>query len=323
MKLKPKKKIFITGHKGLVGSSFVRLIKNQNKFQIIKTDRNELNLEDQKEVRNFFKKKKPNIVINTAALAGGIYANENYSADFIEKNIIMQHNIIKACHDYNVTKLLFLGSSCIYPKLCKQPMSEKSLLTGALEKTNEAYAIAKIAGLKMCNFYNKQYKTDFRVVMPTNIFGINDKYDFYNSHVIPAMILKFYTAKRLNKKQVNLWGNGKAKREFIFSDDVAKICMDILSKSKSEYDKFLKINDIDFLNIGSGLEFTIKRLSKKIQELINFNGNVKFNSAMKNGTPRKLLNISNTKKFLKGNYYTSNFDESLKIAYHDFLKRYG
>lgn len=318
-----KKKIFITGHKGLVGSSFVRLIKKQNKFEIIKANRKELNLENQNQVRNFFKKKRPNIVINSAALAGGIYANENYSADFIEKNLIIQHNIIKACYDYKVKKLLFLGSSCIYPKLCKQPMSEKSLLTGPLEKTNEAYAIAKIAGLKMCNFYNKQYKTDFRVVMPTNIFGINDKYDFYNSHVIPAMILKFHKAKKLNKNKVSVWGNGKAKREFIFSDDVAKICMDVLSKSKSEYNKFLKINDIDFLNIGSGVEFTIKSLAKKIQKIINFDGDIIFNKAMKNGTPRKLLNIKNTKKFLKGSYYTTNFDESLKIAYYDFLKRYG
>ena len=323
MKSKLKKKIFITGHKGLVGSSFVRLIEGQKKFQIIKADRYKLNLENQKEVRDFFKKNKPNIVINSAALAGGIYANENFSADFIEKNLIIQHNVIKACHEYKVEKLLFLGSSCIYPKFCKQPMDEKSLLTGSLEKTNEAYAIAKIAGLKMCNSYNKQYKTDFRVVMPTNIFGINDKYDFYNSHVIPAMILKFYTAKKLNKKKVILWGDGKSKREFIYSDDVAKICMAILSKSKSDYNKFLEKNDIDFLNIGSGLELTIKILAKKIQKLTNFKGKVEFNTSMKNGTPRKLLNISNTKKFLKSKYSASNFDESLRIVYHDFLKRYG
>ena len=320
MKSKFKKSIFVTGHKGLVGSSFVRLIKNTNKFRILTVDRKKLDLENQKEVKKFFSKHKPDYVINAAALAGGIGANEKYCADFIEKNLAIQHNVIKACYEYKVKKMLFLGSSCIYPRLCKQPMHEKELLGGILEKTNEAYAIAKIAGLKMCGFYNKQYKTDFRTVMPTNIFGKNDKYSLYDSHVIPALFLKFFLAKKFNKNIVNLWGNGKAIREFIYVDDMVRISMNIFLKPKDQYNRYLKKNDIEFFNIGSGHEFTINKLAQKIKKLSNYKGKIKFDKKMKNGTPRKLLNIQNIKKFLGGKYPISNFDNSLKVSYQDFLK---
>ncbi len=323
MKLNYKKTIFVAGHNGLVGSSFIRLINANKKFKILTADRKKVNLEKQENVKKFFKKNKPDYVINAAALAGGIYANDKYCADFIERNLAIQHNIIKACHDYRIKKLLFLGSSCIYPKFCKQPMKEEYLLNGYLEKTNEAYAIAKIAGLKMCSYYNKQYKTDFRVVMPTNIYGINDKYDFHNSHVIPALLLKFHTAKKLNKKIVDVWGSGKAKREFIFADDVAKISLNILLKSKKEYDLILKKKKIEFLNVGSTHELSIKALSKKIKKIVGFNGKIKFKKNMKEGTPRKLLDITNTKKFLKNHYHITDFEKGLKIAYNDFLKRYG
>lgn len=323
MKSNYKKTIFIAGHNGLVGSSFIRLLDQKRKYKILTASRKEINLENQDHVKIFFKKNKPDIVINAAALAGGIYANDKYCADFIEKNLAIQHNIIKACHVYKVKKLLFLGSSCIYPKLCKQPMKEEYLLNGYLEKTNEAYAIAKIAGLKMCTYYNKQYKTDFRVVMPTNIYGINDKYHFDNSHVIPALILKFHTAKKLNKKFVNVWGSGKAKREFMFADDVAKISLKILMKSKKEYNQMLKQNNIEFLNIGSSQELSINALSKTIKKIVGFNGDIKLQKNMKEGTPRKLLDITITKKFLKNNYYITDFEKGLKIAYNDFLKSHG
>ncbi len=319
MKLKYKK-IFITGHKGMVGSAFVRVLKNKPGFRIIIADKKKVNLEDQKAVDKFFKKNKPDYVINAAALAGGIYANETYCGDFIDKNLIIQHNVIKSCYKYKIKKLLFLGSSCIYPRDCKQPMKEKYLLGNYLEKTNEAYAIAKIAGLKMCEYYNKQYNTDFRSVMPTNIYGLNDKYHKDNSHVIPAMIMKFHEAKINKKTSVSVWGTGKAKREFIFVDDMVKLCLIVLFKSKKKYFKFLDKNKISFLNIGSGQELSIKDLSLIIKKIVNFKGKIIFDKKKKDGTPRKFLDKSCLRKLIKKNENFVSLKEGLIKTYSDFLK---
>ena len=317
-----KKKIFITGHRGMVGSAFLRYFKKKKNFHLIFANKDKINLEDQKKVDEFFKKNKPNYVINAAALAGGILANEKFSADFIEKNLIIQHNIIKSSFNHNVQKLLFLGSSCIYPKMCDQPMKEKYLLSNYLEKTNDAYAIAKIAGLKMCEYFNSQYKTDFRVVMPTNIYGTNDKYNDKNSHVIPALIKRFHDAKIKNKKIVKVWGTGNALREFIFVDDVIDISVKVLFASKKSYLKFMKNKKINFLNIGSGQEISIKQLSNIIKIIVGYKGKIIFDKRMKDGTPRKLLDISNMKKFTKKIHF-KNLKEGLRHTYTDFLKLHG
>lgn len=316
------KKIFIAGHKGMVGSAFLRILRKKKKFKIILADRKKLDLENQTKVDLFFKKNKPDIVINAAALAGGIYANETFSGDFIDKNLIIQHNVIKSSHKYNVKKLLFLGSSCIYPRNCSQPMNEKFLLSNYLEKTNEAYAVAKIAGLKMCEFFNKQFNTDFRSVMPTNIYGLNDKYDEKNSHVIPAMIMKFHEAKLYKKKFVKVWGTGKAKREFIFVDDMVNICLKILFKPKKKYNEFLKKKNISFLNIGSGQELNIKELSNVIKKITKFNGQIIFDKTKKDGTPRKLLDNSSLNRFLNEKKNFISLVEGLTKTYDDFLKKY-
>ncbi|WP_440907475.1 GDP-L-fucose synthase family protein [Candidatus Pelagibacter sp.] len=320
MKLKYKK-LFVTGHKGMVGSAFVRILKKKKKFKIIVADRKKLDLENQKKVDLFFKKNKPDMVINAAALAGGIYANETFSADFIDKNLIIQHNVIKSCYKYKIEKLLFLGSSCIYPRNCSQPMHEKYLLGNYLEKTNEAYAVAKIAGLKMCEFFNKQFSTDFRSVMPTNIYGLNDKYHEKNSHVIPAMIMKFHKAKSQNKKFVKVWGTGKAKREFIYVDDMVKLCLKIFLKPKEKYYKFLKRKKISFLNIGSGQELSIKKLSKIIKKITKFDGKIIFDKTKKDGTPRKLLDNSSLNSFLKEKRNFVKLENGLSKTYDDFLKK--
>jgi GDP-L-fucose synthase len=321
MSLKYKNKIYIAGHHGMVGSAFLMNLKKKN-FKVIFEDRKKLNLENQNEVEKFFKKNKPDYVINAAALAGGIFANEKFCADFIEKNLIIQHNILKSSFNNNVKKLLFLGSSCIYPKMSEQPMKENSILSGYLEKTNEAYAIAKIAGLKMCEYFNKQYNTDFRVVMPTNIFGLNDKYHEKNSHVIPALIMKFHEAKIKKYKKVEVWGSGKAKREFIFVNDMVRICLKVLFASKKNYTNFLKKKKIKFLNVGSGQEISIRKLSVLIKKTVNYKGKIVFNKKMKDGTPRKLLDISNMKSFVKNNHFV-NLKDGLMITYSDFLKLNG
>jgi len=317
------KKIFIAGHKGMVGSAFTRKLKKNSRFKVFTADRKKINLEDQKKVDLYFKKNKFDYVINAAALAGGIYANETYSADFIDKNLIIQHNIIRSCYKYKIKKLLFLGSSCIYPRNCPQPMSEKYLLGNYLEKTNEAYAIAKIAGLKMCEYYNKQYKTDFRSVMPTNIYGINDKYHKDNSHVIPAMIMKFHKAKIEKKNFVKVWGTGKAKREFIYVDDMVKLCLKIFFKPKIKYFKFLKKNKVSFINIGSGQELSILNLSKIIKKITKFSGKIVFDKKKQDGTPRKLLDTTILKKLIGKKQSYINLNNGLMKTYKNFLKKYN
>ena len=278
-----KKKLLVLGGSGLVGSAVVRLAKND--FIVLYPSRSDLNLFDKKKVDYYFKKEKPYYVINCAGKVGGINANSTYVADFIYKNTVMQNNIIFASHNYKVNKLVFLGSSCIYPRNCKQPIKEEYLLTSSLEKTNEFYAIAKIAGLKMIEAFNKQYKHNFISVMPTNIYGVNDNFHPENSHVVPALIQKIFNGYVNDKKTVKLWGTGKALRDFLYVDDVAKAIL-FLTKNYSNH---------ELINIGSGKEVSIKYLAKLISNIIGYKGKIIFDSSYPDGTPRKILNISKIK----------------------------
>lgn len=280
------KKIFVAGHRGMVGSAILRNISKKNK--IITVDKNKINLLNFEQTLIFFKKNKFDEVYICAAKVGGILANSNYPADFIYENLQIQNNCIISAFKTNVKKLLLLGSSCIYPKKTKIPIKEKYLLTGKLEKTNAAYAIAKIAGIKMCESFNKQYNTDFRAVMPTNLYGPNDNYDPNNSHVLAALLQKILFAKKNNKKIITIWGNGKPKREFLHVDDFAKGCLKIMTISKKKY---LNIcgDENQFINIGSSKEISIKDLAKLISKIINYRVKFKYDKKKPNGTMRKLM----------------------------------
>jgi GDP-L-fucose synthase len=278
-----KKKLLILGSTGMVGSSVARLATND--FNILTPSRKKLDLFDKKKVDIFFKKEKPFYVINCAAKAGGIYANYTYPADFIYENLLIQNNIIFASHKYKVKRLIFLGSSCIYPRDCNQPIKENFLLTSPLEKTNEYYAIAKIAGLKMIEAFNKQYNHNFISIMPTNIYGINDNFHLNNSHVIPALIEKIYIGFKENKKNIKLWGSGKVLRDFLHVDDLSRAILLLIKR----------YNKHELVNVGSGKEITIKLLSKLISEIIGYKGKIIFDELHPDGTPRKILDISRIK----------------------------
>jgi GDP-L-fucose synthase len=275
-----KKKLLILGSTGMVGSSVVRLAKDD--YNILSPSRKELDLFDKKKVDNYLQRKNPDYVINCGARAGGIYANFTFPADFIYENLLIQNNVIFACHKYKIKKLIFLGSSCIYPRDCKQPIKENYLLTSPLEKTNEYYAIAKIAGLKMIEAFNKQYNHKFISVMPTNIYGINDNFHLSNSHVIPALIEKIYSGFSKEKKNIKLWGSGKALRDFLYVDDVARAILLLIRH----------YNKNDLVNVGSGKEISIQLLSKLISDIIGYKGKIIFDKSHPDGTPRKILDIS-------------------------------
>ena len=285
-------KIFIAGHKGMVGSAILRNIPKNNKIFTI--DKNKINLLNFEQTYSFFKKNKFDHVYICAAKVGGILANSKYPADFIFENLQIQNNCIFSAYKTKVKKLLFLGSSCIYPKEVKSPIKEKNLLTGKLEKTNEAYAIAKIAGIKMCESFNNQYNTDFRAVMPTNLYGPNDDYDVLNSHVLAALIKKILYAKRKNKKIVTIWGNGKAKREFLHVDDLANACLKIMSISKRKYQEICG-KENQFINVGYSKDISIKNLALLISDIANYNGKFKYDRTKPNGTRRKLIESSKIK----------------------------
>ena len=274
-------KIYIAGHRGLVGSAIVRALKKQGYNNFILRTHSELDLLDQKSATDFFKKEKPEYVFLAAAKVGGIMANRTYPADFIYQNLQIQNNIIHHSYLNGVKKLLFLGSSCIYPKLCSQPIKEEYLLTGELEPTNEPYAIAKIAGIKMCPAYNKQYETDFISVMPTNLYGPNDNFDLENSHVLPALIRKFHEAKINNQNEIVVWGTGAPKREFLHVDDLADACIFLMNN----YD------NSEIINIGTGEDISIKELAEMIKEITGFTGEINWDASKPNGTPRKLLDV--------------------------------
>ena len=290
-----QKRIFIAGHNGMVGSAILKLIKKRNKCVILTRTRKELDLTDQDSVRKFFLDEKPNEVYIAAAKVGGIFANNAYPAEFITENLLIQTNIIQSSFNSGVKKLLFLGSSCIYPRLCDQPINEKNLLDGYLEKTNEPYAIAKIAGIKLCESYNRQYSKshgiDYRSLMPTNLYGPGDNYHEKNSHVIPALIRRIHDAKIRNLDKVVIWGTGSPKREFLYVEDLAEACLHIMNLDKSEINKFTDPM-CSHINVGTGIDITIKDLAKKISKVINYNGVLEFDSSKPDGSPRKLLNTS-------------------------------
>ena len=287
------KKIFIAGHKGMVGSVILNKLIKRNKIYTI--DKNKLNLIDQNKTLNYFKKNKFDQVYMCAAKVGGIYANSRYSADFIYDNLQIQNNCIISAYKTGVKRILFLGSSCIYPKKSKIPIKENYLLSGKLETTNEAYAIAKIAGLKLCESFNKQYKTDYRTVMPTNLYGPNDNYDDQNSHVIAAIIKKIQYAKMKKKKKITVWGDGLSKREFLHSNDFADASIKIMNISKKKYFNLTgKTNQ--FINIGYGKDITIKSLTKLICKIANYNCKIEYDKRKPNGTFRKLIDSSKLKE---------------------------
>ena len=279
-------KIYIAGHKGLVGSAIMRQLVNENFTNIIFRSHTDLDLLNQKEVENFFKEEKPEYVFLAAALVGGIEANNNRRAEFIYGNLQIQCNVINSSYLNNVKKLCFLGSSCIYPKFAPQPMKEEYLLDGKLEETNEPYAIAKIAGIKMCESYNRQFGTSYISVMPTNLYGPNDNFDLSSSHVLPALIRKFIEAKESNSPTVKIWGSGKPKREFLFVDDMAEATVFLMQN----------YNSSEIINIGSGKDISISELAELLKEFTGFNGEIIYDSSKPDGTPRKLLDVSKINK---------------------------
>ena len=280
--MKKDSKIYVAGHRGLVGSAIMRKLQQEGYTNIITRTHKELDLTNQAQTQEFFKKEKPEYVFLAAAKVGGIHANNTYPADFAYINTMIESNVIKASYDYDVKKLLFLGSSCIYPKLCPQPIKEEYLLTGPLEKTNEAYAIAKIAGLKMCQYFNRQYGTKYISVMPTNLYGPNDNFDLETSHAFAALLRKFHEAKINNKPYVEVWGTGTPRREFLHVDDLADAVIYLMNN----YD------ENEPLNIGTGKDITIKELAELIKEIVGYEGEIKFDTTKPDGTPRKLLDVS-------------------------------
>lgn len=313
-------KVFIAGHNGMVGSAIFRHLKKKNYKKIILANRSELDLRNYRKVHNFLKKKKPKIIIICAAKVGGIKINNEKPAEFYYDNITIQNNLIHASFLNNIKKIIFLGSSCIYPKNTKQPISEEQLLTGALENTNEAYSIAKIAGLKMCEFYNRQYEKthnlDYRSLMPTNLFGYGDNYHPNNSHVVPALIKKIHEAK-LSNRRIEIWGSGKPKRDFLFVEDLANVIEKILRISKK---KFFNNNfNQNHLNIGSSKEISIRDLAKLICEVVGYNDKLVFNTKMPDGTMKKLLDTKKLKKIIK--FKQTNLKKALKLTYLDYLKK--
>ena len=304
--MKQSDKIYVAGHRGLVGSAIVKNLKSKGYQNIIGRTHQELNLTSQQEVRDFFFFFQPEIVVLAAAKVGGINANNTAPADFAYENMQIQCNVIKCSHDFHVKKLLFLGSTCIYPKLAPQPIPEEALLTGPLEETNEAYAIAKIAGMEMCRFFKQQYGDNFISCMPTNLYGPHDNYDLSGSHVMPAMIRKFHDAKVNNSSSVELWGTGTPLREFLYVDDMADACVFLLENYNGER----------HVNIGTGKEITIKELAETVQRVVGYQGEIVWNGDMPDGMPRKLTDVS--KLHALGWKHKIELEDGIKLAYQWF-----
>lgn len=309
-------KIFVAGHRGMVGSAIVRQLVSVGYENILTATRNQLDLLSQQSVRDFMHSQKPDYIVLSAAKVGGIHANNEYPAEFIYENLMIEANVVHEAYNAGVNQLLFLGSSCIYPKMAKQPMTEDELLTGVLEPTNEPYAIAKIAGIKLCESYNRQYGTDFRSVMPTNLYGPNDNFNLENSHVIPALIRKFYDAKVSGATQVEVWGSGNAMREFLHVDDMALACVHVMNLDKEVYEAVSKPM-LSHINVGTGVDVTIKELANYIAGVTQFKGAIVFDSSKPDGTPRKLLDVSKLKKLGWSPHY--GLEEGLQQAYSWFL----
>lgn len=310
-------KIYIAGHLGLVGSAIVRELESQGYTNLVVRSHQELDLTNQTEVKNFFRHEKPDYVILAAAIVGGIHANNTYPADFIYQNMMIEANVIHSAYKSNIKRLLFLGSTCIYPRGVKQPMQEDALLSNVLEPTNEPYAIAKIAGIKLCESYNRQYGTDFRSVMPTNLYGINDKFHSENSHVIPALISRFHQAKINNDSEVIIWGTGKAMREFLYVDDMAQASLFVLNLDKKIYQENTKTM-LSHINVGTGKDTTIKDMAEIMRDVIGFKGRLSFDTLRPDGVPRKLSDISRLSKM--GWHYKVNLREGLEKTYDWYMK---
>ena len=304
-------KIYVAGHRGLVGSAIVRNLEDKGYKNIIYRPHKELDLTNQEAVRRFFEEEKPEYVFLAAAKVGGIHSNNTYPADFIYENLMIQNNVIKAAHDFEVKKLLFLGSTCIYPKMAPQPIKEEYLLTGSLEETNEAYAVAKIAGLEMCKFFKRQYGDNFISCMPTNLYGPNDNFDLKNSHVLPALIRKFHEAKVNNSEAVEVWGTGTPLREFLYVDDMADACVFLMENYDGE----------QHVNIGTGEEVSIRELAETVKEVVGFDGELVFNTEMPDGTPRKLTTVD--KLHGLGWKHKVSLDKGIRLAYNWFLENYN
>lgn len=301
-------KIYVAGHRGMVGSAIVRELQRQGYKNIITRSHKELDLTRQDEVEDFFKKEKPEYVFLAAAKVGGIIANSEALADFMYENIVLEMNVINSAWKYGCKKLEFLGSSCIYPRMAPQPMPESCLLTSELEKTNEAYALAKISGLKYCEYLNKQYGTSYISVMPTNLYGPNDNYHPTHSHVLPALIRRFHEAKVEGKESVTCWGDGTPLREFLYVDDLANLCVFLMNNYSGN----------DIVNAGTGKELTIKELTKLVAKIVGYDGKIRWDTSKPNGTPRKLLDVSKVTNL--GWSYKVELEEGIRLSYEDFLR---
>lgn len=309
-------KIYVAGHRGMVGSAIIRELENQGQTNIVVRTHAELDLTDQQAVRTFFENEKPDQVYLAAAKVGGIHANNTYPAEFIYQNLMMEANVIHEAFKHGVQKLLFLGSSCIYPKLVEQPMKEDALLTGVLEATNEPYAIAKIAGIKLCESYNRQYGVDYRSVMPTNLYGVGDNYHPENSHVIPALIRRFHEAKVNHTPEVVIWGSGSPMREFLFVDDMAAASVYVMNLDKSIYDQHTEPM-LSHINVGFGSDVTIKALAQTISEVVGYQGYIGFDVTKPDGTARKLMDSGRLNSL--GWKAQVNLKDGLTRAYQDYL----
>ena len=312
-----KDKIYIAGHRGLVGSAIVRQLESRGFSNLLMRTHKELDLTNQAAVQAFFTQEKPDYVILAAGKVGGIHANNTYPADFIYQNIMIEANIINSAYEHKVRRLLFLGSTCIYPRAVEQPMREDAILTNVLEPTNEPYALSKIAGIKLCESYNRQHGTDFRSVMPTNLYGINDNFHPENSHVIPALMRRFHEAKINNDKEVSVWGTGNAMREFLYVDDMAQASLFVLELDEETY----KANTqpmLSHINVGTGKDVTIREMAETMKEVVGFKGNLTFDTTKPDGSPRKLIDVSRLSNM--GWKYSIDLEEGLKKTYKWYLK---
>jgi GDP-L-fucose synthase len=310
-------KIYISGHTGLVGSAIVRQLKKQGFNNLLMRKHNDLDLTNQKDVENFFQYEKPDYVILAAGKVGGIHANNTFPAEFIYQNIMIEANVINSAYTNKVKRLLFLGSTCIYPRSAKQPMREDALLTDLLEPTNEPYAIAKIAGIKLCESYNRQYGTDFRSVMPTNLYGINDNFHPTNSHVIPALMNRFHKAKVNGEAKVEIWGSGNAQREFLYVDDMAEAALFVLNLNEDLYRTNTKPM-LSHINVGTGKDITIREMAETMKEVVGFKGELTFNTHKPDGAPRKLIDVTCLSKL--GWSYSIKLKEGLEKTYKWYLQ---
>lgn len=311
------KRVFVAGHRGMVGSAIVRQLEQHNGIEVVVRTRTQLDLTNQRAVQDFFSDEKIDQVYLAAAKVGGIIANNTYPADFIYENLMIECNIIHSAHESGIQELLFLGSSCIYPKLAEQPMQEAALLTGQLEPTNEPYAIAKIAGIKLCESYNRQHNRDYRSVMPTNLYGPNDNFHPENSHVIPALLRRFHEAKLSEAKEVVAWGSGKPMREFLHVDDMAAASIYVMTLDKATYDENTEPM-LSHINVGTGVDCTIKELTETVAKVVGYTGNIIWDTSKPDGAPRKLMNVGR----LKGLGWEAkiNLESGLKTAYQWFLE---